>query len=317
MLRRGVIALLVAAAHARADGGATRLLDYATKSGDFLWQRLAFICDTFGPRLSGSDALERAIDHIVRVARDEDGLAVTEEPVLIPKWVRGREYARLVGPVRQKELPMVGLGMSVGTPGGRPITADALVVNSFEELTQRAAQGQTQGKIIVFNWQSWDGYGNTVKFRYDAAPEAKRAGGVAALVRSIAPFSLQTPHTGTSARTEGLPAAAITIEDALLLRRMQERGQRLVIEMQMEANLVTETSPSRNVVIELRGSEFPEEHVVIGGHIDSWDVAEGAIDDGGGALAGWEALRLISALGLRPRRTIRAVMCTHRTQARN
>ena len=272
------------------------------------WERLAYMCDSFGGRLSGSAALERSLDYIATTAR-ADGLNVVEEPVDVPKWTRGEEWARLITPTRTKELRIAGLGESVATPNGAVLRAPILVVSSFDDLAAKNATGATAGKIIVYNWQEWTGYGPTVQFRYLGADKAKQVGGVAALVRSVTPFSIQTPHTGASKRTEGCPSAAITVEDALLLARLQARGQTpLEIELLMSATLANDTSPSRNIIIDVRGSEFPDEFVVIGGHIDSWDIAEGAMDDGGGAFAGWEAIRMIHVLGLKPRRTIRSVM---------
>jgi len=125
-------------------------------------------------------------------------------------------------------------------------------------------------------------------------------------VRSVGPYGIQTPHTGSS-RTSSVPGGCISAEDSSQLRRFQNRGQIVRIEIMMNAKQVADV-PSRNLVVTLRGSELPNEYVVIGGHIDSWDVGEGAMDDGGGAFTSWEALRLISSLGLRPRRTMRAIM---------
>jgi len=136
---------------------------------------------------------------------------------------------------------------------------------------------------------------------------------VAALVRSVGPYSLRTPHTGGmgyDASVPRVPAAAITSEDAAMLHRMQDRGERVVVRLQMGARSEADV-PSRNVVAELRGREHPEQVVVMGGHTDSWDVGQGAQDDAGGVVAAWEALRLIKALGLQPRRTIRVVGWTN------
>ena len=131
--------------------------------------------------------------------------------------------------------------------------------------------------------------------------------------RSVTPYSQQTPHTGAMAYGDAvsrIPHAAITVEDAGLLHRMQDRGERVVVRLQMEAQMLPDVV-SRNVIAELRGSEFPNEVVVMGGHIDSWDVGQGAMDDGGGVVVAWEAIRLLKALGLRPRRTIRVVGWTN------
>jgi carboxypeptidase Q len=138
-------------------------------------------------------------------------------------------------------------------------------------------------------------------------------GAVASLIRSVASYSMRTPHTGGMRYEEGVPRiphAALTVEDAAMLHRMQDRGERIVIRLRMSAQTLPAVQ-SRNVVAEIVGSEFPDEVVVMGGHIDSWDVGQGAMDDAGGCVAAWEALRLIHKLGLRPKRTIRVVMWTN------
>lgn len=158
-----------------------------------------------------------------------DGLSVTEEPVMVPRWVRGAEHARLVSP-RNKTLAMVGLGDSIGT-GGKRIVAPVLVVSSFADLELR--RNEAAGRIVVFN-APFVSYGETVEYRSGGAAAAAAAGGVAALVRSVTSFSLQTPHACTTEKAS-VPVAAITAEDAELLARMQRRGQEPVVELYMEA----------------------------------------------------------------------------------
>ncbi len=272
------------------------------------WERLAELTDRFGPRLSGSDALERAIDWMLAQMRADSLDGVRGEPVMVPRWVRGEESAELVSP-RPVRLPMLGLGGSVGTPPAG-ITAEVLVVSSFDELRARAAEAR--GRIVLFD-VPFTTYGPTVQYRSRGAVEAARAGAVAALVRSVTPVSLGTPHTGAmnyDSTVTAIPAAAITVEDAAMLHRMQDRGDRVVVRLRMEARTLAD-APSRNVVAELRGTERPGEVVVVGGHIDSWDVGTGAVDDAGGVVVAWEAVRLLRELGLRPRRTIRVVGWTN------
>jgi carboxypeptidase Q len=156
-------------------------------------------------------------------------------------------------------------------------------------------------------------YGKTVTYRVVGAVAAAHAGAVASLIRSVTPFSLRTPHTGQmryDPAVPQIPHAAITVEDADMLQRMQERGERIEVLLKMEARSLPDVA-SRNVMAEIVGWEHPEEVVVLGGHIDSWDVGQGAMDDGGGSVAAWEAVRLMQKLGLRPRRTVRAVMWTN------
>jgi carboxypeptidase Q len=270
--------------------------------------RLTELVDRFGHRFSGSESLERAIDWILDEMR-RDGLhAVRGEPVMVPHWVRGAESLRLIAP-RARELPMLGLGGSIGTPP-EGLTADVLVVGSFAELEHRAADAR--GRIVLFD-VPFTNYGETVQYRTQGAIAAARAGAIASLVRSVAPFSLQVPHTGSMSYADTVPRiphAAVTTEDALFLRRMQQRGERVTITLRMSARTLPDAE-SRNVVAELRGRERPDEIVVVGGHIDSWDVGQGAMDDAGGSVAAWQAVRLLHRLGLQPRRTIRVVLWTN------
>ncbi len=272
------------------------------------FDRLTELVDRFGPRFSGTLALERAIDWIL----DEmaaDGLeSVHGQPVIVPRWVRGEESATLLHP-RRRDLPMLGLGGSVGTPPGG-VEAEVLVVGSFDELELRA--DEARGRIVLFD-VPFASYGETVQYRTRGAVAAARSGAVASLIRSVGPYSMQTPHTGGMGYEEGverIPHAAITVEDATMLHRMEERGERIQLHLEMEARTLPDV-PSRNVVAEIGGRESPDEVVVLGGHIDSWDVGQGAMDDGGGSVAAWEAVRLMKALGLRPRRTVRVVLWTN------
>ena len=273
------------------------------------WNRLALFTDKFGPRLSGSASLERAIDWVIEEMR-RDGLQnVKGEPVMVPHWVRGEESATLIAP-RAAKLHMIGLGRSVGTKKAG-ITAPVMVVTSFDDLTRRAAEAR--GKIVLFD-VPFTGYGQTVRYRSGAANAAGKVGAVAALIRSVSSFSMQNPHTGamsydTTTKVR-VPAAALSVEDAMMIHRMIDRDEKVVINLRMSAQTLPD-APSRNVVGELVGSEKPDEVVVLGGHIDSWDVGQGAMDDGGGVVASWEAVKLLKRLGLKPKRTIRVVAWTN------
>ncbi|HET9012899.1 MAG TPA: M20/M25/M40 family metallo-hydrolase, partial [Gemmatimonadaceae bacterium] len=286
---------------------ADRLIDAAMKDSA-AWNRIAELTDTFGHRLSGSEPLERAIDWMLDRMRTEGLENVRGEPVMEPHWVRGEESAELLAP-RRKKLAMLGLGGSTATPAGG-ITAPVLVVTSFDDLRARAAEAR--GKIVLFDVPFTD-YGQTVAYRGAGAAAASRAGAVAMLLRSVASFSMNSPHTGGMRRdttVAPIPAAAITVEDAMLLHRMQSRGVTPTVHLVMNARTLPD-APSRNVVAEIRGRELPDEVVVLGGHIDSWDVGQGAMDDAGGVVAAWEAVRLMKQLGLRPRRTVRVVGWTN------
>ena len=284
-----------------------RLITAALKDSA-AWNRIAELTDTFGNRISGSDALERTIDWTLARMK-ADGLEnVRGEPVMVPHWVRGTESVDLITP-RKKSMTMLGLGGSVGTkPGG--VTAPVLVVTSFDDLTKHAAEAK--GKIVLFDVPFTD-YGATVVYRGIGATAAAKVGAVAMLIRSVAAYSINSPHTGAlryDSTVTKIPAAAITVEDAMLIHRMHDRGQKVSVHLVMNAKTLPD-APSRNVVAEIRGRELPDEVVVMGGHIDSWDVGQGAMDDAGGVVAAWEAVRLMKALGIRPRRTIRVVGWTN------
>jgi len=287
---------------------ADRIIAAAT-ADSAAWNKLAELTDGFGHRLSGSEALEGAIDWIIARMRAEGLENVRGEPVMVPKWVRGPERAELRAP-RYQQLPMLGLGGSIATPSGG-LESEVLVVSSFDDLTTRAEQARN--KIILFD-VPFTNYGQTVAYRARGMIEAAKVGAVAVLIRSVGPFGMRTPHTGSMAPYDSavrkIPAAAITMEDAAMLHRMQARGQRIVVRLEMNAHTLPDL-PSRNVIGELVGREKPDEIVVFGGHIDSWDVGTGAMDDAGGVVIAWEAVRLLHQLGLRPRRTIRAVGWTN------
>jgi carboxypeptidase Q len=204
---------------------------------------------------------------------------------------------------------MLGLGGSIATPPAG-ITADVIVVGSFSDLAAKAAQAR--GKIVLFD-VPFTSYGETVQYRGRGAIEAAKVGAVAALVRSVTPYSQRTPHTGGmfyDSTVRRIPAAAITVEDAEMMHRMQTRGERIRVKLVMSAKTLPD-APSRNVMGEIVGAEKPDEVVVFGGHIDSWDVGRGAMDDGGGVVVAWEAVKLLQRLGLKPRRTIRVVGWTN------
>ena len=272
------------------------------------YKRLGELVDKFGHRLSGSQSLEQAIDWIIAEMK-KDGLQnVRGEPVMVPRWVRGRESIELLTP-RRDTLVMLGLGGSIGTPPN-DIEGEVLVVSSFDELTRRASEAR--GKIVLLD-APFTNYGATSAYRRTGAIAVARAGGIATLIRSVASGSMRSPHTGSMSYDSAvpkIPAAALSVEDAMMLHRMADRGETVRVRLHMEARTLPDAQ-SRNVMGEVVGRERPDEVVVLGGHIDSWDVGQGAMDDGGGVVAAWEAVRLINALGLKPRRTIRAVGWTN------
>ena len=271
------------------------------------YNRLATFVDRYGPRISGSTNLEESIDHMLYLLQEDELDNVHGEEVNVTHWVRGKEKAQLLEP-RLAELAILGLGSSIGTPSGG-ITADAVVMRSFDELEER--KDEVKDRIVIFN-PTFVSYGVTVAYRAYGASRASKYGAVATLIRTIAPFSIYSPHTGIQEYNSSvipIPSACITIEDANMLDRLERAGERLSIRLSMEAENLPMVS-SRNTVAEITGSTYPEQVVVVSGHLDSWDVGQGAMDDGGGAFISWQALSIIKGLGLTPKRTLRLVMWT-------
>ena len=272
------------------------------------YEDLAWLCDRIGNRLSGSPQLDQAIAWAQSRLKAAGLVNVHTEPVMVPHWVRGHESAELLLPTPHR-MNILGLGGSVGTPEGG-LTAEVVVVGSFDELDKLG--GAVKGKIVLFD-VPFKGYGHTVVYRHDGASKAAKYGAAAALVRSVGPVSLDTPHTGAMDYDPAypkIPTAAVTIEAATQMRRMQQRGERIQMKLEMGAKTLPD-APSANVVAEIRGTEKPEEVVILSGHLDSWDVGQGAQDDGAGTVTAMEAARLIQSLGLKPRRTLRVVLWTN------
>jgi hypothetical protein len=273
------------------------------------WDKLVHLTTEIGHRLSGSPQLEQAIEWAHESMKREGLENPYLQPIKVPHWVRGNEYAEMVAP-RKKKLEILGLGRSVATPP-EGITAPVVVVTSFDEL-ESLGREKVEGKIVVYA-VPWEGYGRTVRYRGGGASAAAKLGAVATLVRSATGRSLNTPHTGGMRYEEGIPeipAAAVTVEDAMWMRRLVEAGHEVRVKLYMEAKTLPDAD-SANVMAEIKGSEKPEEVVVMGGHYDSWDVGQGAHDDGAPCIAAWQALTLIKKLGLRPRRTLRVVLWTN------
>lgn len=295
---RDAVDRIVAAAHADRDA----------------YQKLSHLTDRIGNRLSGSPALERAIAWAAQ-AMKEDGHDVRTEPVMVPHWVRGLESADITQPI-SRSLHVIGLGGTIGTPRAG-ITAPVVVVHDWAELDAR--RDAVKGAIVLYDvaMPTWtedkgSGYGETVQYRGQGASRAAKYGAVAVLMRSVTAHSLRTPHTGAMNYDEGvprIPALAVTVEDSTLIARLAAQGA-VTVHMRVEDQTLPD-APSANVIGELRGRERPDELVVIGGHIDSWDVGQGAHDDGAGAVTVMQALTTIRKLGLVPRRTIRVVLFTN------
>jgi carboxypeptidase Q len=278
------------------------------------YAKLAQLTDRIGHRLSGSRELDLAIAWASKAMKD-DGHDVRTEKVMVPHWVRGVEAAELVAPIA-RPLTVLGLGGTVATPRGG-ITAPVVVVHDWAEL---AARGDAvKGAIVLYDvaMPAWSedkgsGYGETVEYRGKGASRAARLGALAVLVRSVTAHSLRTPHTGAMNYDDDaakIPALAVTVEDAALITRLAAAGP-VRVHVRCDDQLLPDVA-SANVIGELRGRELPDEVVVIGGHLDSWDVGQGAHDDGAGVVTMMQALTTLRSLGLTPRRTIRVVLFTN------
>lgn len=268
------------------------------------WETLAFFCDTFGPRFSGSQNLNDALYWSKHKLEQDSFENVRLEKVMVPNWNRYSEEAYITFP-RTKKINISAFGGSIGTNGSY-IEAPVLVVKSFEELKEKAAL--VPGKIVVYNYP-YKGYGNGVQFRFWGGVRAAELGAVASLMRSISPTGFNKTHTGMMQYVDTVPKiphAAISMEDAALLQRMQDRG--IVPKIKIMLNCETlEDTISYNLIAEYRGKTLPDEYVALGGHSDSWDNTEGAHDDASGCIAPWFAIKAMMELGYRPARTLRLV----------
>ncbi len=288
---------------------ASRLIGAALTS-DHAYTRLEQLCDGVGHRIAGSENMARAVEWAAAAMRADGFDTVRLQPAMVPHWVRGDEHAEMLEP-HARPLAMLGLGRSIGTPKSG-ITADVVCVTSFDQL-DALPDAFVRGKIVLYD-VPFTTYGATVEYRAHGANRAARRGAVAILVRSVTPVSLDSPHTGAMAAyvdsIPRIPGAAVSVEDATQMHRLLNRGKRVRVRLTMSARTLPDVL-SHNVIGEVRGTTAPEEIVVVGGHLDSWDVGQGAHDDGGGCAISMEAVRLLKAVGLKPRRTIRCVLWTN------
>lgn len=299
---------------------ALRSLQAAALESNYAFDRVEYLTDSIGPRLSGSPQNAAAVEYVAGELK-RLGLDVRLEEVQVPHWVRGEERAELVAYPGQasrttQRLVVTALGGSVATPPDG-LVAEVVAVRSFDELNRLGSE-RVGGKIVVFNeafnqrmveaGHSEEAYGEAVAYRSGGAIAAARLGAVASLVRSVGGAEYRLPHTGGTSYQKGvpqIPAGALAAEDAALVERLSRRGS-----VRMRLVLTSQTLPdatSHNVVGDLRGSERPDEVVVVSGHLDSWDLGTGAIDDAAGVALAMETAHLIKKLGLRPKRTIRVV----------
>ena len=288
----------------------------ASLSDDYAYRQLAHLTENIGPRPTGSVQASAAAEYVAGELR-RLGLDVRLEAVTVPHWVRGAETAALIEypgmvPRTTQKIVLTALGGSSATPADG-LTADIVAVETFEEL-QALGRDKVAGKIVLFNetfdqqkaaaGQAFAAYGEAVRYRGAGAKAAADLGAVAALVRSVAGADYRLPHTGFSFPA-GIPAAAVTSEDADLIAHLAAQGKVRMLLTLTPRKLPDETS--YNVVADLKGFEHPEQVVVVSGHLDSWDLGTGAIDDGAGVVMAMQTAEVLQRLHLRPARTLRVV----------
>ncbi len=288
----------------------------AALSDDYAYHQLAHLTENIGPRQTGSPQAEAAVEYVAAELR-QLGLDVHLEEVKVPHWVRGAETAELVEYAGQaqgtkQKVVLTALGGSGSTPA-EGLTADVVVVNNFDEL-KGLGHDKVAGKIVLFNelfdkkkaagGMSFMAYGEAVRYRGAGPKAAAELGAVAALVRTVGSADFRLPHTGFSTPA-GIPAGAVTAEDAILIADLAAQGK-----VRMHLTLTPQKLPdatSHNVIADLKGSEHPEQVVIVSGHLDSWDLGTGAIDDGAGVVVAMEAAEILQKLHLHPKRTLRVI----------
>lgn len=291
-------------------------LQQAALESDYAWRQLRHLTNNIGPRISGSPQAGAAAEYVAAELR-RLGLEARLQKTTVPHWVRGAETAELVAypgqaPGTTQKIVLTALGSSSATPP-EGLTAEVIVVNNYDELT---AQGKDRvaGKIVLFNEKfdkrmaaqgnSFVAYSQAVAYRGGAAKTAAPLGAVASLVRSVGGADYRLPHTGGSTAA-GIPAGAVTAEDADLIAHLVTEGP-----VRMHLTLTPQKLPDAvgyNVIADIKGSEHPEQIVIVSGHLDSWDLGTGAIDDGAGVAVAMAAAQLVQQLHLRPKRTLRVI----------
>jgi len=295
-------------------------LQNAALEGDYAYRQVAHLANNIGPRLSGSTQAAKAVEYVAAELK-AIGCEIHLEKVMVPHWVRGEETAALVqfpeqAPNTTQKIVLCALGDSVATPKNG-IEAEVLVVKNFDELKSMPRE-KVAGKIVLFNYsfdkqmaaegRSFQAYGEAVAYRSHGPSAAARQGAVACLIRSVGGADYRLPHTGMTDYAKDapkIPAGAVTTEDADLIANLILQGP-----VKMKLVLTPQILPdaeSANVIADIKGSEYPEQVVIVSGHLDSWDLGTGAIDDGAGVAVSMETANLIQKLHLKPKRTIRVI----------
>jgi carboxypeptidase Q len=295
-------------------------LQQAALTSDYAYRQVAHLSNNIGPRLTGSAQAAKAVEFVASELK-AIGCEVQLEKVMVPHWVRGEETAALVQFSGQaanttQKIVLCALGPSVATPPNG-IEAEVIAVRNFDELKSLSHE-KVDGKIVLFNYpfdkqmaaegRGGEAYGEAVVYRAEGPSAAARQGAVACLIRSVGGADYRLPHTGqTDYENDApkIPAGAVTAEDADLIADLVRQGP-----VRMKLVLTPQTLPdieSANVIADIKGSEHPEQLIVVSGHLDSWDLGTGAIDDGAGVAVSMETANLVRKLHLKPKRTIRVI----------
>jgi len=288
----------------------------AALKDDYAYTQLEHLTDSIGPRPSGSAQADAAVRYVAGEMRAL-GLDVKLEPVVVRRFIRGKDAAELVEypgqvPGAKQRIFVTALSGNTPTPEDG-ITGEILVVHNFDHLLSLGKE-RIAGKIVLFDFaydsrkaaagRAGAAYGESVRYRSAGAAAAEKFGAIASLVRSAGDGAYRLPHTGYSAAAH-IPAGAIAAEDAMLIERLSQKGT-----VRIHLSLPTHQGPevrSYNVIGDLKGSEHPEQVVIVSGHLDSWDLGTGAIDDGAGVVVAMETAELLHRLDLHPKRTIRVI----------
>ncbi len=295
-------------------------LQQAALNSDYAYKQVAHLANNIGPRLSGSAQAAKSVDYVANELK-AIGCEVQLEKVMVPHWVRGEETAALVHFPGQAEntmqkIVLCALGASVATPADG-IIAEVIAVRNFDEL-KSLPRDKVAGKIVLFNYpfdkqmaeegRGGEAYGEAVVYRSNGPSAAGRQGAAACLIRSVGGTDYRLPHTGQTDYGNDapkIPAGAVTAEDADLIAHLVRQGP-----VKMKLILTPQQLPdveSYNVIGDIKGSQYPEQVIIVSGHLDSWDLGTGAIDDAAGVAVSMEAANLIQKLHLKPKRTIRVI----------
>lgn len=279
------------------------------------YENLRTLTKTVGPRLTASPGMYKAEAWGLKAMKEAGADSAYLQQCKVPHWVRGgRDEARFTSGTKAQALDVLALGNSNGT-GPKGLSAQVILINTFDELDKR--KDEVKGKIVFYNYKfnprfvkTFQAYGDANRYRSQGASRAARYGAVGVLVRSMTHAADNHPHTGGMSYNDSfpkIPALAVGIQDADKLALAISQNSNVKLFMRSNAKMLADTI-GHNVIGEWRGTEFPDEIITIGGHLDSWDPAEGAHDDGAGCVHSIEVLRALKAIGYKPKRTIRIVL---------